>query len=39
MMEDEFFATIKLGTGEEIISKVAYIPDDEMIILHDPMKV
>ena len=38
-MEEEFFATIKLGSGEEIISKVCYVPDDDMIILHDPMKV
>ena len=38
-MEEEFFATIKLSSGEEIISKVSYVPDDEMLILHDPMKV
>ena len=38
-MEEEFFATMKLSSGEEIISKVCYVPDDDMIILHDPMKV
>lgn len=39
MMEEEFFATIKLVSGEELISRVSYIPDDDMVIFHDPMKV
>ena len=39
MMEEEFFATIKLSSGEEIISRVAYVPDDDMVIIHDPLKV
>ena len=39
MMEEEFFATVKLVSGEELLTKVCYVPDDDMIILHDPMKV
>ena len=39
MIEEEFFATIKLSSGEEVISRVAYVPDDDLVILHDPMKV
>ena len=39
MMEEEFFATIKLSSGEEIISRVAYVPDDDMVIIHEPLKV
>ena len=39
MMEDEFFATVKLVSGEELLTKVCYVPDDEIVILHDPMLV
>ena len=37
MMEEEFFATVKLVSGEELLTKVCYVPDDEIVILHDPM--
>ncbi len=38
-MEDEFYATIKLVTGEELISKVSYMPEDDSLILENPMEV
>ena len=38
-MEEEFVATIKLTTGEEIISKVSYMPDDDSLVLENPMAV
>ncbi len=38
-MEDEFIATIKLTTGEELISKVSYMPDDDNLVLENPMQV
>ena len=38
-MEEEFLATIKLITGEEIISKVSYLPDEDSLILENPMEV
>ena len=39
MMEEEFLATMKLITGEEIISKVSYMPDDDSLVLENPMEV
>ena len=38
-MEEEFIATIKLITGEEIISKVSYMPEDDSLVLENPMSV
>ena len=38
-MEEEFIATIKLTTGEELISKVSFMPDDDSLILENPMEV
>ena len=38
-MEPDFIATIKLITGEELISKVSYIPDDDSLVLESPMEV
>ena len=38
-MEEDFIATIKLTTGEEIISKVSYMPDDDSLVLDNPMEV
>ena len=38
-MEPDFLATIKLITGEEIISKVSYMPDDDSLVLENPMRV
>ena len=38
-MEEDFLATMKLVTGEEIISKVSYMPDDDSLVLENPMEV
>ena len=38
-MEEEIIATIKLTTGEELISKVSYMPDDDSLVLEHPMEV
>tara|TARA_B100001094_G_scaffold46392_1_gene41575 strand:- start:125 stop:535 length:411 start_codon:yes stop_codon:yes gene_type:complete len=38
-MEPDFIATIKLTTGEELISKVSYMPDDDSLVLESPMEV
>ena len=39
MQEEDFLATIKLITGEEIISKVSYMPEDDSLVLENPMSV
>ena len=38
-MEEDFIATIKLTTGEELISRVSYMPDDDSLVLDSPMEV
>ena len=38
-MEPDFIETIKLTTGEELISKVSYMPDDDSLVLENPMQV
>ena len=38
-MEEEFFSTIKLISGEEIVAKVSYVEEDEVLFLFKPMKV
>ena len=38
-MEEEFFSTIKLISGEEIVAKVSYIEEDQVLFLFKPMKV
>ena len=38
-VEDDFIATIKLITGEELISNVSYMPDDDSLVLDNPMEV
>jgi hypothetical protein len=39
MMEEEFFSTIKLTSGEEIIAKVCYLPDENSVLVENPMLV
>jgi hypothetical protein len=39
MMEEEFFSTIKLTSGEEIIAKVCYLPDENSLLVENPMLV
>ena len=38
-MEEDFIATIKLITGEELLSTVSYMPDDDSLVLENPMIV
>lgn len=38
-MEEEFFSTIKLTSGEEIIAKVCYLPDEDSLLVENPMLV
>jgi len=35
-MEEEFYATIKLTSSEELVGKVSYDPDDDVIIIFNP---
>ncbi len=39
MMEDEFYSTIKLTSGEEIIAKVSYLPDENSLLIDQPLLV
>jgi hypothetical protein len=38
-MEEEFYSTIKLSTGEELIAKVCYLPDEDSLLVEKPMIV
>ncbi len=38
-MEEEFYSTIKLISGEEIIAKVCYLPEENSLLLDNPMTV
>ena len=38
-MEDEFYSTIKLVTGEEIVAKVCYMEEEQALLLENPKKV
>jgi hypothetical protein len=38
-MEEEFYATIKLLSGEELVSKVCYLPEEDKVILERPLMV
>ena len=38
-MEDEFYASLKLITGEEVVSKVVYLADEDKVMLENPLQV
>ena len=38
-MGEEFYATIKLTTGEEIVAKVCYLEDEDKVLLENPLQV
>jgi ribosomal protein L23 len=38
-MEEEFYATIKLVSGEELVSKVCYLTEEDKIMLEKPLIV
>jgi hypothetical protein len=39
MMEEEFYSTLKLTSGEEIIAKVCYLPEENSLLVEHPMLV
>lgn len=39
MMEEEFYSTIKLTSGEEIIAKVCYLPEENSLLIENPKVV
>lgn len=38
-MDDEFIGTVKLITGEEIVSKIVYLEDEDKVMLENPLQV
>jgi len=38
-MEEEFYATIKLISGEELVAKVCYLSDEDKLMLEHPLMV
>jgi len=38
-MEEEFYSTIKLTTGEEIIAKVCYLDNEDQLLVENPKRV
>ena len=38
-MEDDFYATVKLLSGEELVAKVCYLPDEDKVMLERPLMV
>ena len=38
-MDEEFYATVKLISGEEIVSKVVYLEDEDKVLLENPLRV
>ena len=38
-MEEEFYATVKLSSGEEVISKVCYMVDEDSLLMENPLLV
>ena len=38
-MEDDFYATVKLISGEEIVAKVCYLEDEDKVLLENPLQV
>ena len=39
MKDEEFYSTIKIITGEEIVAKVIYLEDEDKVMLEDPLLV
>ena len=38
-MEEEFYSVIKLSSGEEVVAKICYLPDEDSILVENPMLV
>ena len=39
MKDEEFYSTIKIVTGEEIVAKVIYLEEEDKVMLEDPLVV
>ena len=37
--EEEFYASVKLISGEEVLAQVCYLPDDDKIVMNRPLQV
>lgn len=38
-MEEEFYATVKLISGEEIVCRLSYLTEEDTCLIHEPMLV
>ena len=38
-MEEEFYSVIKLSSGEEVVAKICYLPEEDSILVENPMLV
>tara|TARA_B000000557_G_scaffold40983_1_gene29958 strand:- start:71 stop:487 length:417 start_codon:yes stop_codon:yes gene_type:complete len=39
LKEEDFLATVKLVSGEEIVARVCYLPDEDKVLLENPLQV
>ena len=39
MKDEEFYSTIKIVTGEEIVAKVIYLEEEDKVLLENPLVV
>ena len=37
--EEDFYASVKLISGEEVLAQVCYLPDDDKIVMNRPLQV
>ncbi len=37
--EEDFFASVKLISGEEVLAQVCYLPDDDKVVMNRPLQV
>ena len=38
-MDEDFLATVKLISGEEIVAKICYLEDEDKVLLENPLQV
>ena len=39
LKEEDFLATVKLISGEEIVARVCYLPEEDKVLLENPLQV
>tara|TARA_B100000287_G_scaffold339663_1_gene325908 strand:+ start:218 stop:640 length:423 start_codon:yes stop_codon:yes gene_type:complete len=37
--EEDFFASVKLISGEEVLAQVCYLPDEDKVVMNRPLQV